>query len=114
MAVDRQLAQHIVDMLNDMLERDKCAVAALLANRVPCNIELADHPTVQCQKQHGGYWVGLLGVLNGLCGNSAERQSGVIAAVFKEAPGEHYDTLDRFAVLDKQGRVPPGKEMSIE
>lgn len=29
---------------------------------------LADHPTVQCGPQGDGYNVGMLGVLNGLCG----------------------------------------------
>lgn len=56
----------VIALLNKLLELDRPAIAALLANRVPCNESLANHPTVQVAAQHGGYHVGMFGVLNGL------------------------------------------------
>ncbi len=76
-----ELAKDIIALLNECLEKDRPAVAALIANRVPCNQELADHPTVQAGAQHGGFHVGMLGILNGLCG-TLENGSGLITARF--------------------------------
>lgn len=72
-----------IDYLNELLDRDRPAIAAMVANRVPCNRGLADHPTVQVMQQHGGYHVGLLGVINGMFGvfNGTD---GPIAAVFED------------------------------
>lgn len=86
MAADVELAQRICDLLNDMLARDRPAVAAMVANRISCRAALADHPTVQVAAQHGGFHVGLLGVLNGLCGLHAGG-IGPICAVF-DGPDE--------------------------
>lgn len=69
--------------LNELLLLDKPATAALLANRVPCNQELADHPTVQVDAQHGGFHVGLLGIINGLFGVHDESQYGPICYEFE-------------------------------
>jgi len=55
----------VITLLNELIALDKSAVAALLANRVPCNKALADHPTVQVGLQND---VGMLGVINGLFG----------------------------------------------
>ena len=57
-----------IDFLNELIKIDAPAIAALIANRVPCNKQLADHPTVQCTAQHGGFSVGMLGIINGLFG----------------------------------------------
>lgn len=59
-----------IDYLNELIELDVNAIAALIANSVPCNKLMADHPTVQCSEQHGGFNVGMLGILNGLFGVS--------------------------------------------
>lgn len=56
----------VIALLNKLLELDRPAMAALLANRVPCNESLANHSTVQATAQHGGYHVGMFEVLNGL------------------------------------------------
>lgn len=84
---NKEMAQRIVDVLNEMLEADRPAVGALIANRVPCNHDLAVHPTVQCQSQHGGYFLGMLGVLNGICGIH-EDSTGHVAAVFDDHDNE--------------------------
>lgn len=54
--------------LNELIELDRPAMAALIANRVPCNLALAEHPSCQVATQHGGFQVGLIGVINGLFG----------------------------------------------
>lgn len=70
-----------IALLNEMLLCDIAATAALLANRVPCNQALADHDTIQVNAQHGAFFVGMLGVINGLFGVS-NNGSGAIAYVF--------------------------------
>jgi hypothetical protein len=73
----------VVTLLNEMLSLDIGATAALLANRVPCNSDLVNHPTIQVDTQHGVYFVGLLGVINGLFGVNEDNQ-GAIGYVFED------------------------------
>lgn len=98
-----------VAYLNQLLELDRPAVAALVANRVPCNEALADHPTCQVGVQHGGFHVGLLGVLNGLfgtIGDGGPRDGwGWITAEFEDERGANGGRPRRFAVTDP---CPPG------
>jgi len=86
----------VIDYLNELLELDRPAVAALIANRIPCNREMADHPSVQVSSQHGGYHVGMLGILNGIFGIDEEGFGGIVA-VFEEPfiEGE-YNYLKKF------------------
>lgn len=72
-----------IALLNEAVALDRPAMAALLANRVPCNEALADHPSIQVQAQHGGYHVGLLGIINGLFGVDDEGK-GLICYVFAD------------------------------
>jgi hypothetical protein len=101
---DLDLAQRIVDLLNELTELDRPAVAALIANRVPCIRELAEHPTVQVGAQHGGFSVGLLGILNGLCGVN-DRGWGVIAAKFEDATEKEFGALLGFEVNPDAGAL---------
>lgn len=94
--VDGDLASRIVGYLNELVRLDTPAVAALIANRVPCNDGLANHPTCQVLSQHGGFLVGMLGVLNGLCGIDSQG-NGPIRAVFEERNGE-FAALSRFEI----------------
>ena len=73
----------VIELLNGIITVDKPAMAALLANRVPCNEVLSDHPTIQVQEQHGGYHVGLLGIVNGMFGVD-ERGYGPICSEFED------------------------------
>lgn len=99
MAIDLELAEKTISFLNSLVELDKIAVSELVDSRVLCNSKLADHPTVQVR----GYGpvtpsVGLLGILNGLCGSyddepkkgfgpiSAQFSSGKIVAFFLTRP----------------------------
>jgi hypothetical protein len=74
---------NVIDYLNEILATDRPAIAALMANRVPCNEQLAEHPTVQVQPQHGGYHVGLLGIINGMFGVD-DLSHGLITIVFED------------------------------
>ena len=83
-----------IELLNSMLNADRPATAALVANRVPCNEALADHDTIQVSEQNGGFHVGLLGVINGLFGVD-EYGWGPIATVWTHDVGE-FGFLERF------------------
>lgn len=98
--LDLLMAAKIVAFLNELLEIDRPAIAAIIANRVPCGAALADHATVQVVPQHGGFHVGMLGLLNGLCGTMKDG-GGPIAALFDKPDGDNVrDVLDliRFEV----------------
>jgi len=99
--IDIELAEKVVDYLNDLLEKDRPAIAALVGNRIPCNEDLADHSTCQIRCQHGGFSVGTLGLLNGLCGIH-ENGRGAIVAVFDDVPQDKttYKGLVKF-IVDK-------------
>lgn len=90
-----------IQFLNGLLELDRPAIAALIANRVPCNESLANHPTVQVNAQHGGYWVGILGILNGLFGIDEKDGWGYIVAVFDD------DTHALLRFVKKDEKVKP-------
>lgn len=98
---DPKLAQRICEFLNELLEIDRPAIAALIANRVPCNEELSMHPTVQAGAQHGGFNVGWLGILNGLCGIKPNGQ-GFINAIFEGDDPLKFQDLIRFEVHPDQ------------
>ncbi len=85
MSLDRELAQRVCDYLNELVKLDRPCIGAMIANRIPCNEALADHPSCQVTGQHGGHHVGVLGLLNGFCGNyedGPKKGWGAIAAVF--------------------------------
>lgn len=92
----------MVDYLNGLLDLDRAAVAALVANRVPCNREMADHPTAQVGVQHGAFWIGLLGLLNGAFGvlpdDSPRAGCGAVVAIFEDDPGAVGARLSHFIV----------------
>jgi hypothetical protein len=105
MAVDLDLAKRVVDYLNELTTLDKPCIGALIANHIPCNQALADHPTCQVSAQHGGCHVGLLGLLNGLCGSyddGPKRGWGAITAVFEEAPKGQYTCLKGFDIVSNE------------
>lgn len=105
----KELAGLVVALLNEALELDPVAISALCVHRVPCQIGLAMHPKIQV-KQIGAqslvqYEVGMIGILNGLCGVDSEGR-GAIAAEFddKEAFGDpdNPPRVLRFVVLDRE------------
>jgi hypothetical protein len=56
--------KEVIDFMNGLVALDHDAIESLIDKRVVCNKDLSDHPTVQI----GANGVGLLGILNGLCG----------------------------------------------
>lgn len=73
----------VIAYLNELIEIDKPAMAALVANRVPCNRAMADHPTVQVAAQNDGFHVGMLGIINGMFGVDDDLW-GPITFIFEE------------------------------
>lgn len=82
MAAD--LVDHIIETMNELLVRDPRAISALIETRVYCSEAIADHPTVQVSADKGRPTLGLLGILNGLCGTRSDG-SGHIAAEFEDS-----------------------------
>jgi hypothetical protein len=66
-----------IEVLNEALKRDPLAITQLVNLRVDCNTQLVNHPTIQSSIYHGVTKVGVLGLINGVVGNSP---SGVIGA----------------------------------
>jgi len=61
----------VCKLFNDLLEKDPDCVKQLVTQRVRCNRDVADHPTVQVtnyEKDDKTFSVGILGVINGLFG----------------------------------------------
>ena len=69
--------QKALQVLNDALERDPIAITQLVNFRVDCNAQIVNHLTIQSSVYHGVSKVGVLGLVNGIVGNSP---SGVIGA----------------------------------
>ena len=81
------MIEDAIDYLNSLLEADREAVSNLVENRVQCNNDLANHPTCEvkqgCYGINGSeYYVGMLGVINGLLRDPSNPQPGPICAVF--------------------------------
>ena len=98
-------AKSIVVFLNSLLDIDGEAVTNLFSYRVPCNQELANHPTVQVLPPLTGTedppLVGMLGLLNGLCGvfnqGPMENQGSIVMNI--KSNGE----LIAFSLVDNSG-----------
>lgn len=67
---EKQLAERIVALLNEAFESDFAALQTLMCTRVPCNLELANHPSIQIGEtltdRGDFYHLGTLGLINGL------------------------------------------------
>lgn len=58
----------VIAFLNELVEKDRAFMSALITHWIPCNEDIADHPTVQVFRNNGQAFAGLLGVLNGFMG----------------------------------------------
>ena len=94
--VDLELAERLVDFLNELADLDKEAINALIRTRVGCNQKLLNHPTVQVSVIDNNYTVGILGILNGLCGVYSSGY-GPIAAIldYEKTPPLKYFMLTK-------------------
>ena len=109
--VDLKLAKRIVDFMNEALELDRDAISNLVYNNmVQCNKELAMSPTIQIASWYvcssiglpDVGLVGLIGILNGLCG-VYDNNDGCIGTV---SGGEHGNgKVSRFVLLDESGEL---------
>ena len=83
-----ELADLLIERLNEITKVDPEAMGRLIAARVPCNEELADHPTVQVRALKGEPpAVGVLGLLNGLVGiieDGPRKSYGLITAIVED------------------------------
>lgn len=85
----------VIDFLNSILKIDKAALNKLIFNRVPCNQELGEHETVQTlSDDNSNYSVGLLGLLNGMCGKDENGWGFIVAEV-----NENDNEIERFIHL---------------
>ena len=84
--------EEVVELLNDMYKLDPEAAHSFITQRVHCNKELADHPTIQVNNytEPGKHMVGLLGFLNGLFGTN-DNGYGCICAIY-----DNSNTLKEF------------------
>ena len=73
--------EEAIQFLASLVDIDQQAMQALVAARVSCGDDLANHPTVQVCHEGGYYRVGLLGIINGLFGIHADGL-GPIGAVY--------------------------------
>ena len=94
---DLELAHNIVRALNNYLMIDQDAITALFSVHVRCNAGLAEHPSVQVWSSEQGHMLGILGVLNGMCG-TFEDGTGAIASVHPFHEGETSTHILRFEV----------------
>lgn len=83
----RSNTHDLICFLDSLARIDSVAMGKLIAARVPCNRELAEHPTVQT----GSSEVGILGVLNGFAGT------------FDDGPKKGWGPIT--AVVEDDGRV---------
>lgn len=93
--------QRVITTLNRALESDPDAISHLVAHRVSCNDRLLHDPTIQCGADPSE--VGMLGIINGLCGIDSETGYGPIAAVCND--DGHITSFGRC----KKARVMPGQ-----
>jgi hypothetical protein len=82
-------AQDVVDLLNEMLEKDPIATRELCETRVPCNQDIADHESIQVTSnpEKTNPRVGIIGVLNGFFGVDSKGY-GPIAMNVDEETGD--------------------------
>jgi hypothetical protein len=77
--------QDVLELLNEILEKDPECVQSLVNQRVKCNDAVANHPTIQVQKFKKDKYpkVGLIGILNCLFGMRADGMGPICASVIK-------------------------------
>jgi hypothetical protein len=73
----------VISLLNEVYKLDPELAEKIVELRAHCNESIAAHPTIQVAKVQGEYLVGILGILNGLCGKD-EDGYGYIAAMYDD------------------------------
>lgn len=88
-AAEEAAADQAIEVLNRIHTADPTVLPALIGFRVPCNMAVADDPTVQVgpdrpPADQSQMVVGLLGVINGLFGTVHGGAWGYIGAVYDD------------------------------
>jgi len=80
-----EIAEQLVEYLNNLLKLDPLAINKLIEYRTPCGKAFIEHPTVQVHFDGaiGNSSVGLLGILNGFVGANVDGR-GIIVAHFND------------------------------
>jgi len=81
-----------IDLLNKLVDLDPDCAHRLVETRQPCNAQLADHPSIQCQVREDQASLGLLGVVNGLFGIDSKGYGPIVACY----DGDRLDYFKRF------------------
>lgn len=117
MPVDVALANRCVALLNEVLEKDPELAECLVEGRFPCNDAIAEHPTIQVglytedgkfDNVNGVPRVGILGILNGLCGaydDGPMKDCGAVCAEFETGLPDGSMPLNRFKILENKEKV---------
>lgn len=86
-----------VEFFNSLLEIDKEAISKVFTSRVNCNKKMAEHITVQVFSfEDDIYYVGPLGILNGLFGIDEEGFGGIIAIIYDNGDIKEFLTRDEY------------------
>ena len=59
---------YVIGFINHLVEIDPDAITELVNFRVGCNMDMADHESVQVGHNNEGFTVGFAGLLNGIFG----------------------------------------------
>lgn len=95
MTLDNRIAKRVVEVLNRAFRADSQAIGHLFEYRAMfTSQELADDPTIQVRLQRDDaqgplYSIGLLGLINGICGTMPESSSGYVAANYEVVCSRH-------------------------
>lgn len=85
------LSEKILALMNELWNLDHKAIHSLCCSHVPCNKSLAEHETVIIKSyasntQQEWFAIGLMGVLNALCGQEGKS----IYYIIDDETGEHF------------------------
>lgn len=113
----RAFALQAVDVLNRALEADPVAINELLKVRTPCNMKLADDPSIQVATLSADlqlFDVGIMGIINGIIGADPEGFGFVAVCYELNEKGERGDTVSfEFYDRKKLKALPPYKSKAI-
>jgi len=76
-----------IQVLNRALAASPNSIRFLVENRTVCTESLADDPTIQCAEDEGSWFVGMLGIINGILGVDRNSGYGPIQAMFDAKTG---------------------------
>lgn len=89
----KQAIEVAVSVLNSAYAADPAAIHALICNRVPCNLALADHPTIPVETNRVAtgetFSVGALGLVNGVLEAICGKRVAVQFSNEKDERGAH-------------------------